>query len=389
MNEFEKTVQAINKRFGKNTMLLASSVAALNKRMWIPTGMPAIDACFGGGLPVSSIISFMGNESSGKTLLALKLVAATQRYCRHTHRVLYDWDEITCTRTKTKKKWLKESEPMKVVWIDVENAFDNQWAKKFGVDIDNLFIIKPAYAEQAIDVVTSLIDCGKVDLIVIDSVSSLAGSVEIEKSAEDSQYATLAKLMSKGLKVWTSRMNEQSFSSPHTCSLLMINQIRLKMGGYGNPETMPGGKALPFYSAIIAKVKKGKFVEAENGLTIGHRLEVVAVKNKLAPPNRSVALEINTVGSEGIIAGSSNYCAQIITLGLQWGLIRKAGSWLTLAEGVRLQGVEKSAAFLAKPQNKKLRLALEKEIYRIENEARHSRGSLALDYDEKTGEIIE
>lgn len=364
---FADLVDGINERYGPSTCVLASDAESLQADYWIETGMPVFDSALGGGVPLSRYVTIQGDPQSGKSLIALKILSAFQRFCRINLRPIYSWNEAT--QEKISLPWLqtvKKFEPMRCVWLDVENCFSKGWAAKFGVDSRGVHIVRPEYAEQAIDIIENFIATGECDLIVIDSVAAMAPSVEIESSAEDSQYASLAKLLSKAMRVWTAVGNAGSLSRTHSTTLVIINQYRTGFGQHGSYRTSPGGRALAYYSDIILDVKKLGFLAAENGLTVGHSLEIVTSKNKFAPPNRGGKIDIATVSTPACVAGASDFSAQLVCLAEFWGFVRKAGSWYHLSKELKVQGTTEAGRALNKPENKKLRDALQKAVMKKE-----------------------
>lgn len=367
MSEYEKLLDSINKHYGGMTIVKANESPILNSAMRIPTDIFGLDVAYGGGIVTGRIHMLRGWESSGKSLLSQKIAAAFQRWCRNCRQRLVDWDEITMTATP--RKCCDDPECMRVVWFDAEGCWDNNWARRLGVDVDSLRVIRTEYAEQGIDIADAVIRSGQCDLLVVDSVAQLTPSVEIEESSEKWQMGVHARLMNKAMRKWTSAQNSEALERESTCTVLLINQIRMKIGVlYGSPETSPGGNGLKFASSTIGKVKSTGVVENDLGICIGHSMEVNLEKNKTAPPKRSVVFDILFANRDGRAVGSSNYADQVFQLGVFWGFIDKKGSWFSM-DGVQLgQGAENAAKFLYDTENRPVLKALAKKIWAREVE---------------------
>jgi len=368
--DFEDLLTDINKRYdGVAVISKASDSDELQRPDFIRTGILALDTALGGGVPVGRILYIRGEYSSGKTLLSLKCAAAYQRHCRNCCKPMYDWDEIRMK--KTHKKCCKDPEGSRVVWMDAEKSWDSKWAARQGVDPKKLYVMRTEFAEQSIDVADDLIRSGQVDLLVVDSVAHLTPSIEIIESAEKMQMAAQAKLMNKAMRVWGSAMSHDSVKSGRMmgCSIILINQIRHRIGVfYGSPETSPGGRGMDFAADIKLKVKKKGYLKNKMGMTIGQNIEIVAEKNKLAPPMRTNEFDIAFVSDKasGRVAGSTNYEMQVLRLANYWGLVQLAGSWYTLAKGIRHQGEKKAADWLASDAGEPVLKMLDKEIWKRE-----------------------
>jgi recombination protein RecA len=300
----ELTLGQIEKQFGKGSILRLGSKEAIVPVTVISTGSLSVDAALGiGGFPRGRICEVYGPESSGKTTLALQVVAEAQ-----------------------KKGGM-------AAFIDVEHALDPVYAKKLGVDVDNLLVSQPDYGEQALEIVGALVSSGSIDVLVIDSVAALVPKAELDGEMGDSHMGVQARLMSQALRKLTGIASKSK-----TC-LIFINQIREKIGVmFGNPETTTGGRALKFYSSIrvdirrIAAIKDGEVVT-------GNRTKIKVVKNKLASPFREAEFDI--IYGEGISKEGD-----LIDLGVANNVIEKSGSWFSF-HGERIgQGRENSRQFL-------------------------------------------
>lgn len=309
----DTTVKEIQEKFGEGSIMTLGMARRVDVDV-IPTGSIALDVALGvGGMPRGRIAEIFGPESSGKTTLALHIVAEAQ-----------------------KKGGL-------AAFIDAEHALDPEYAKKIGVKINDLLISQPDNGEQALDIVDSLIKSNVVDVIVIDSVAALTPKSEIEGEMGQQSIGLQARLMSHALRKLTVGIARSK------CVVIFINQIRSQIGMmFGNPETTPGGKALKFYSSIrvdirrMAQIKKGEE-------TIGNRVKAKVVKNKVAPPFRRAEFDI--FYNEGI-----SYEGDLINLGLAKGIIKKAGASFSYGS------VKLGQGFDAAKNNLKADLKTRKEI---------------------------
>jgi recombination protein RecA len=284
----------------------------------ISTGSIALDAALGtGGVPRGRVIEVFGPESSGKTTLTLSILARAQKAGGE------------------------------VAFIDAEHAFDSTYAKKIGVNLDNLLVSQPDNGEQALEITETLVRSNAVDVVVIDSVAALTPRKEIEGEMGASHVGLQARLMSQALRKLTG-----AISKSKTC-VIFINQIRMKIGVmFGNPETTTGGRALKFYSSVridlrrIASLKKGDEV-------VGSRVRAKVVKNKVAPPFKQAEFDI--MFDEGISRASS-----IIDMGEEIGIIKKTGSWLSFGDEKIGQGKENARVYLR--ENPKVLNRIESEV---------------------------
>jgi recombination protein RecA len=312
------TLGQIEKQFGKGSIVRLGSKEAIVPVSTISTGSISVDYALGvGGFPRGRIIEIFGPESSGKTTVALQVVAESQ---------------------KTGGM---------AAFIDVEHALDPIYARKLGVDVDNLLVSQPDYAEQALEITNALIASGSIDVLVVDSVAALVPKSELDGEMGDSHMGVQARLMSQAMRKLTGNV-----SKSNTC-LIFINQIREKIGVmFGNPETTTGGRALKFYSSVRADIRRIAAIK-EGEVVVGNRTKVKIVKNKVAPPFREAEFDI--IYGEGISREGD-----LIDLGVAQNLVDKSGSWYSY-KGDRIgQGRENARQFLK--DNPDVRTALDAEL---------------------------
>lgn len=297
-------IKQIDKAFGKGTLIRLGD-KVIEPLESISTGSLGLDVALGvGGLPKGRVIEIYGPESSGKTTLTLHAIAEAQRAGG------------VCA------------------FIDAEHALDTVYAKNLGVDIDNLLVSQPDYGEQALEILETVIRSGAVDLIVVDSVAALTPKVEIDGDMDDQQVGVQARLMSKALRKITGLLNKMH------CTVIFINQIRMKIGmtGYGSPETTTGGNALKFYSSVRLDIRRiATLKQGEN--SIGNRVKVKVVKNKVAPPFKQAEFDI--MFGEGI-----SKTGELIDYGVKLDIVDKAGAWFSYNDQKVGQGRENSKVFL-------------------------------------------
>ena len=306
-SEKEKALQTalaqIEKQFGKGAVMKLGQNSSLNVEA-IPTGSLSLDIALGiGGVPRGRIIEIYGPESSGKTTVALHIVAEAQKMGGE------------------------------AVFIDVEHALDPVYAQALGVDIDSLLVSQPDTGEQALEICEALVRSGAIDVVVVDSVAAMTTKAEIEGEMGDSFVGLQARLMSQALRKLTGAISK----SNAVC--IFINQLREKIGVmYGNPETTPGGRALKFYSSVRLDIRKKDPIK-EGGEVIGNLTKVKVVKNKVAPPFREAEFDI--MYGEGISREG-----EVIDLAVKLDIIRKSGSWYSYQDNRIGQGRDKVKQYL-------------------------------------------
>lgn len=307
----------IEKQFGKGAIMSMDESSRLNVET-VPTGSLALDIALGVmGVPRGRVIEIYGPESSGKTTLAMHIVAESQKRGGN------------------------------AAFIDAEHAFDPEYAKKIGVDLNGLLISQPDTGEQALEITETLVRSNALDVIVIDSVAALVPRAEIEGEMGDSMMGVQARLMSQALRKLTGAVSKSK------TVLIFINQIRMKIGVmFGNPETTTGGNALKFYSSVRLEIRR-KAVLKKGDDQVGNHVVVKVVKNKVAPPFKTAEFDI--MFAQGIDAQG-----EIIDLGVEYGIIEKAGSWISYGDEKLGQGKEGAREYLK--QNPKISSEIEKKI---------------------------
>src|SRR5881296_2162939 len=320
-NERARAIEAalaqIDKQFGKGSIMRLGSREKIDVPA-IPTGSLSLDAALGvGGLPRGRVVEIFGPESSGKTTLALHVIAEAQR------------------------------RGGMAAFIDAEHALDAAYAGKLGVDIDNLLVSQPDSGEQALEIAEVLIRSGAVDVLVVDSVAALVPRSELEGELGDAQMGLQARLMSQALRKLTAIVSKSK-----TC-LIFINQLREKIGVmFGNPETTTGGRALKFYASMRVDIRRIQAIK-EGDRVVGSRTRAKIVKNKVAAPFREAEFDI--VYGEGISREGD-----LIDLGVEKGVLEKSGTWISFGGERMGQGRENARIFLK--ENKDIRDKLENAL---------------------------
>jgi recombination protein RecA len=300
----DAAVAQIERAFGKGSIMRMGARPDGQQVDVVPTGSLGLDLALGiGGLPRGRIIEIYGPESSGKTTLALHIIAEAQKRGG------------VCA------------------FIDAEHAMDPTYARKLGVDLDNLLISQPDAGEQALEIADTLVRSGAIDVLVVDSVAALVPRAELEGEMGDSHMGLHARLMSQALRKITGSVSKSR------CILVFLNQIRMKIGVmFGNPETTTGGNALKFYASVRLEIRRtGQIKERDE--VVGNQTRVKVVKNKMAPPFRQVEFDI--MYGEGV-----SRTGELLDLGIKAGVVEKSGSWFSYSSQRVGQGRENAKQFL-------------------------------------------
>jgi len=338
-------LSTIEKQFGKGAIMKLDQDGKQAKVPAIPTGCLSLDLALGiGGIPKGRIIEIYGPESSGKTTLTLHIAAEAQK------------------------------QGGTVAFIDAEHALDTVYAEKLGVDIPNTLISQPDSGEQALEITDMLVRSGAVDLLIVDSVAALTPRAELEGEMGDSHMGLQARLMSQALRKLTGSISRSN------CTVIFINQLRMKIGVmFGNPETTTGGNALKFYSSVRLDIRRtGAIKDGEN--VIGNRTKIKVVKNKVAPPFKTIEFDI--MYGQGI-----SKTGDLLDLAVTNGIIEKAGAWFSYDNGKIGQGRENSKTFLS--ENPEILDEIKTKVLAKYGLADLPPQEAAENFDPETGEIIE
>ncbi|QGU95198.1 recombinase RecA [Clostridium bovifaecis] len=322
MKALQAAISQIEKQFGKGSVMKLGEEHVLNVEA-ISTGSLSLDIALGiGGVPRGRIIEIYGPESSGKTTVALHIIAEAQKAGGT------------------------------AAFIDAEHALDPVYARALGVDIDNLIVSQPDTGEQALEICEALVRSGAIDIIVVDSVAALVPKAEIEGEMGDSHVGLQARLMSQALRKLTGSINKSK------CATVFINQLREKVGiMFGNPETTPGGRALKFYASVRLDVRKIDTIKQGDEF-LGSRTRVKVVKNKVAPPFKQAEFDI-------MYGSGISYEGNVLDVGVDNEIVQKSGAWFSYKD-IRLgQGRENAKQFLRENANL---------LFEIENEIRSKQG---------------
>ena len=314
----EMAISQVDKQYGKGSIMHLDQDQPLAFNKSISTGCLSLDVALGvGGVPKGRVIELYGPESSGKTTLALHIIAEAQKAGGY------------------------------AAFIDAEHALDPVWAEKLGVNIKELLVSQPDHGEQALEITETLVRSGALDIIVVDSAAALVPRAELEGDMGDTHVGLQARLMSQALRKLTGTVSKSG------TAVLFINQIREKIGVvYGNPETTPGGRALKFYTSVRMEIRRVTTIK-DGTDAVGNRTRVKVVKNKMAPPFKQTEFDI--MYNQGI-----SYEGDIIDLALKAEIIQKMGSWFSYGDDKIGQGRENAKQFLI--DNKKERKEIVKKV---------------------------
>jgi recombination protein RecA len=317
--DLKEAIEQIKQKFGEGAIMKLKEVKPASVDV-ISTGCISLDLALGvGGLPRGRVVEIYGPEASGKTTVALHVIAEAQ-----------------------KKGGVG-------AFVDAEHALDPEYAKRIGVNVEELLISQPESGEEALEIVKTLVESGEVDVIVVDSVAALVPKAEIAGEMGEFEIGLQARLMSQALRVLSSSIAKTK------SIVIFLNQTRMKIGAYGKPETTPGGLALKFYASVRIELKRTAQIKKGDEI-IGNKILAKIVKNKVAAPFKTA--EFNIYYNEGISKE-----ADLINTGLKYGVIKKSGSWLEFENKKLGQGIEQAKEFLK--QNPNLAEEIRKKIFEV------------------------
>jgi recombination protein RecA len=317
--DLKEAIEEIKQKFGEGAIMKLKEIKPASVDV-ISTGCISLDLALGvGGLPRGRVVEIYGPESSGKTTVALHVIAEAQ-----------------------KKGGVG-------AFVDAEHALDPEYAKRIGVNVEELLISQPESGEEALEIVKTLVESGEVDVIVVDSVAALVPKAEIAGEMGEFEIGLQARLMSQALRVLSSSIAKTK------SIVIFLNQTRMKIGSYGKPETTPGGLALKFYASVRIELKRAAQIKKGDEI-IGNKILAKVVKNKVAAPFKTA--EFNIYYNEGISKE-----ADLINTGLKYGVIKKSGSWLEFENKKLGQGFEQAKEFLK--QNPNLAEEIRKKIFEV------------------------
>jgi recombination protein RecA len=317
--DLKEAIEQIKQKFGEGAIMKLKEIKPASVDV-ISTGCISLDLALGvGGLPRGRVVEIYGPESSGKTTVALHVIAEAQ-----------------------KKGGVG-------AFVDAEHALDPEYAKRIGVNVEELLISQPESGEEALEIVKTLVESGEVDVIVVDSVAALVPKAEISGEMGEFEIGLQARLMSQALRVLSSSIAKTK------SIVIFLNQTRMKIGSYGKPETTPGGLALKFYASVRIELKRAAQIKKGDEI-IGNKILAKIVKNKVAAPFKTA--EFNIYYNEGISKE-----ADLINTGLKYGVIKKSGSWVEFENKKLGQGIEQAKEFLK--QNPNLAEEIRKKIFEV------------------------
>jgi len=325
VSKLDNLITKLNKKFGENTLVRGADATWLNIEK-IPTGSFALDLELRGGIPKSRITEIKGPLGSGKSSLCLLIARRVQKI---------------------------QEAGGNVAWIDAEGVYDSAYAKKIGIDAKRIVISKPDFGEKAVDIVDSLVRSGEFELVVLDSVAAVSPMVEIEDSAQKQQMGIHARLMNKAVRKLQSALNTKISGKQNMTAVILINQIRAKIGIlYGNPLTSPGGMGIGFAASLRLHLKRGDWLMIGKGAkerAIGQEIKFKVEKSKVSPVNVSSMFKyyIQDVPELGVRAGTVDYVDELFRYGVLFGLIKQSGGWYVINDK-KFHGEEEVYNYLKK-----------------------------------------